>query len=388
MPFGSFKVCLAFLIVVSGSLPGCYDAPDATAETYVERARKQIAEGALSAGVIELRNALQQDPRHAAARALLGQVYLQLGDGLGAERQLLRARDLGRYGHAERSALIQSRLLLGEHKAALKEIPEPLSGENEETTQLLILRGEAFLGMGRLEEAARDFETALISGPDPAAFAGLARIALEMSDMETAERHLAEGLTHNPADPELITLNGKRLMRAEEFAVAETEFGRAVALVQNRPMLSARLGLARAQLAQGKLEDAKVTLQEAAKIAPQNGSVVLLQAFVALARHEYDTANELAQQIINVDKRNLIAIGIAGVSSYFLERFEQANRLLSIYVHRLPGDHEVRQVLGATKLRLGMPASAFDTLQVAAEAKGVGVGFRTLAGFSAIVSVR
>ena len=43
-------------------------------------------------------------------------------------------------------------------------------------------------------------------------------------------------------------------------------------------------------------------------------------------------------------------------------------------------------MLGATKLRLGMPDSAFDVLQAAAEAKGVGVNFRTLAGFSALLS--
>lgn len=62
----------------------------------VEAAGKYRAGGELTAAVIELKSALQRNTDDADARALLGDIYLDLGDGAAAEKELRQAAALGR----------------------------------------------------------------------------------------------------------------------------------------------------------------------------------------------------------------------------------------------------------------------------------------------------
>src|SRR5471030_2345690 len=64
-------------------------------EQLLAQARQYRQLGQDRAAVIELKNVLQKDPAHAMARSLLGQIYLDQGDALSAEKELRRARSLG-----------------------------------------------------------------------------------------------------------------------------------------------------------------------------------------------------------------------------------------------------------------------------------------------------
>ena len=61
----------------------------------MQSARDYIAARDDRAAAIQLRNALQQQPRNAEARFLLGQVLARTGDFLGAEKELRRALEYG-----------------------------------------------------------------------------------------------------------------------------------------------------------------------------------------------------------------------------------------------------------------------------------------------------
>ena len=65
---------------------------DPGAEAYIQRAEAYRQKGEISASIIELKNALQQEPRNARARYLLGRNYLAIRDLASAEKELLRAR--------------------------------------------------------------------------------------------------------------------------------------------------------------------------------------------------------------------------------------------------------------------------------------------------------
>ncbi|MEJ2327729.1 MAG: tetratricopeptide repeat protein, partial [Chromatiaceae bacterium] len=59
-------------------------AVSAQAADSLAEARSYLASGDKKAAVIELKNALQQDPGNATARLLLGETYLRLGEGASA----------------------------------------------------------------------------------------------------------------------------------------------------------------------------------------------------------------------------------------------------------------------------------------------------------------
>jgi cytochrome c-type biogenesis protein CcmH/NrfG len=73
------------------ALAGCDPFQPRTDGDYVAEARKPHDRPELKAAVSELKNALQKNPDNGDARALLGRVETELGDGVGAAKQLRRA---------------------------------------------------------------------------------------------------------------------------------------------------------------------------------------------------------------------------------------------------------------------------------------------------------
>jgi Tfp pilus assembly protein PilF len=66
-----------------------------TSEDYLREAENYLAKGEIQAAVIQLKNALQQDPDNVRARLRLGKIYLRAGQGRAAEKELSQARKLG-----------------------------------------------------------------------------------------------------------------------------------------------------------------------------------------------------------------------------------------------------------------------------------------------------
>ena len=70
-------------------------AYSASTAEYIKEAHSYMEEGKYRSAVIQLKNALQQDPDSAKARYLLGYVYLKAGDPASAQTELSRAIELG-----------------------------------------------------------------------------------------------------------------------------------------------------------------------------------------------------------------------------------------------------------------------------------------------------
>ena len=62
----------------------------AASEKFFQEAKRywQNGEGDANAAVIQLKNALQNDRDHVEARKLLGEIYLRMGNGPAAEKEL------------------------------------------------------------------------------------------------------------------------------------------------------------------------------------------------------------------------------------------------------------------------------------------------------------
>ena len=67
----------------------------------LQRGVQRLQSGNASAAVIQLRNAIQQDPANLKARQLLGQLYLAAGDAVSAEKELRRVFEAQRSDEVE-----------------------------------------------------------------------------------------------------------------------------------------------------------------------------------------------------------------------------------------------------------------------------------------------
>ena len=79
-------------LLLAGSLTACDDAT--STEDFLSRAEDYRDKGDLKASTIELKNALQQDPRNADARWLLGLNHLDMGLVFAAEIELKREQSV------------------------------------------------------------------------------------------------------------------------------------------------------------------------------------------------------------------------------------------------------------------------------------------------------
>ncbi|MCW8904127.1 tetratricopeptide repeat protein, partial [Sedimenticola sp.] len=145
-------LCLSSLLFIAG----CGVVDD---QQYLQNAQKFAAEGDFKSALIELKNALQQDPENSIARTYLGQLYLNTGNHLAAEKELKRAKELGADDNEIFPSL--SRVLL-----QLRKLDDVLAMRTDHLAQqeqgeVLAAQGMAFLLKNEFNKAAERTEQAL-----------------------------------------------------------------------------------------------------------------------------------------------------------------------------------------------------------------------------------
>ncbi|HEV7816416.1 MAG TPA: tetratricopeptide repeat protein [Janthinobacterium sp.] len=102
---------LTLLALLFGGLSACGGSSDVTG--LMAEARSYHQKGEEKAAIIQLKNVLQRETNNAAARLLLGEVYLDTGDALSAEKELRKAQTLGVPAARLMPPLGKAMLLLG-----------------------------------------------------------------------------------------------------------------------------------------------------------------------------------------------------------------------------------------------------------------------------------
>ena len=162
------RLANATLALIAAAVLAACDG-DQSVDDYLARARDLQAAGEFDASVAELKNAIAVFPDSAEARALLGTLYLDAGNGADAAKELQRARRLGAPDDAVRAPLIQAWLQQEDYDRVLLELPAGANLPGE----LLVLRGRALAATGQPGIAREDFRTAAVIDGGPRAYAGL-----------------------------------------------------------------------------------------------------------------------------------------------------------------------------------------------------------------------
>ena len=111
----SLPKALVVYMLLAFTLVAC-DADKNEAE-LVTSAKEYVAKKELRAAIIELKNTLQENPKNAEARYLLGQVNYQVGDMPAAEKEFDRALDYGWNPEQAYVGLLMS--LVGQNKSVV-----------------------------------------------------------------------------------------------------------------------------------------------------------------------------------------------------------------------------------------------------------------------------
>jgi putative PEP-CTERM system TPR-repeat lipoprotein len=322
------------------------------------------AAGDIPAALIDMRNALQQDPKNVKARVLIGELYLEVPDGQAAEAALLRAKQDGADWAAVLKPLTEAELLLGKPQAVLSDTESSDGLPPKLKVSVMAARGEALLALGRVEEAGQTLQAALAHNPHSVdVLTALARLALARNDRSAARERLAQATTEDPGSMAAWSLEGILTFSDGDFTASERAYQRI--LDTRRWNLSARLGIARAQIAAGKLDAAAATLAEVLKAAPANANANYLAALLAYRQRRFVDAQTLVQHTLSVAGDFPSGLLLAGASDLALKRYEQANVYLRRYVQLVPQNLEARKLLAIVEVQLGEATEAVKTLSPA-----------------------
>jgi putative PEP-CTERM system TPR-repeat lipoprotein len=365
------------LIALNVGLAGCSKVQ--SAEALVSEAKEYRQKGDNKAAIIQLKNALQKNADDAQARYLLGVIYNETGDPLSAEKELRKALSLGMSPATVAPSLGTALLMLGQFQKVLDETNQVAAEKAD--AELLTLRGNAYLALGKPAEAKDSFDRALKNKADfPDALIGLARHALTQKDVDAAMRFVERAITTNPNYPNAWLFKGD-LLRAQgkvEPALATYDEVLKIKPGDSRAHIS-KAGL---EINAKKFDAAKASIDAARKSASGDLTVIYIQALLDYSQGKYAAAWESLQQVLRAAPEHMPSLLLAGAVQHNLGSTQQAEHHLKKYLEQNPRDLFATRLLAASLLNNGDTQRAINILMSALKDAPQDVHLLSLAGES------
>ncbi|HED36446.1 MAG TPA: PEP-CTERM system TPR-repeat protein PrsT [Gammaproteobacteria bacterium] len=361
-------VTSALMLIVVGVLVAC--SPAVNDKKLVQSAKSYMAENQVRAAAIELKNALQANPKNAEARYLLGKISLQTGDLASAEKEFQRALQMGWSAEAALTGKMRALVAQKKYKEMLEITDSTTEWAVAGQANFLALKAMAFLGQGDMQSAKRNLSSAAKLDAD--AYDVLkTRLLLQLVERKNkdAELTLARALKLYPDDSELMLL-GAGLAAANKQNEEATRYYKKVIKISpvNVMTLNSRrayLGLLKLAVLAKDSEQIK-KLREvfvASKINDPEVNYVL--AVAAFDEKNFDMAEEYLQKILKVSSSNGPTLLLSGSVSFAKQDFEKAAYYLSKYVVNYPENNGARKLLGRAYMALGQSNNAMTEFNTA-----------------------
>ena len=352
------------LIFVAVTVAYFWSQSNLDAADYYQRAQTLHSEGNPKAAIIELKNALQNDATHLDSRWLLGEIYLALGDGLGAEKEFEHAKELGKQGPEVRINLLRAMLLQLRWEEVIGAL---LTGPTvDQDPGLLLIRARANLGRAKLELVRPDLEAALELDPELSeAQRLLARLAIFEKNSDEAERLIDQSLEHSSEDLESWVIKGEIAFSKGELEEARTAFTNALGISNDH--LLARAGMTRTLLALREPDAALEHIDFLALANPHNPTSYYLRALVAQQKRDMDGMQDSLREVLRVVPSHGPSLRLLGAIHYERKENEQAEEFLSRYLDVVPTDLTATRLLGAIYIKQREFERAISILETAVE---------------------
>lgn len=365
---------VAFLAIVplnstsfAATTGGAIDAP--TASYFYEDALKWFHASDYRAAVIQLKNALQQNPRNLPARILLGRTLNKLGNGEEAEHQLKLARGAGANDSQILAPLGEAYLAQGKSETLLRDFPAGRRLPAIEA-EVRVLRGRALLNLNQTQDSEEQFLSALSIKPDfVKGLIGLASLRMSVGGMEQAEKLLDRAMAQEPDNESAWHMKGKIRLSRNDWRGALDYFDKTLSL--SPVNLDARVDRASVYLITGRRDDALEDLDIVSKDAPKHPRAGLLRALAFVQMGERQKALAMLDDVtlwiglISTETfdKNPQSMLLMGAIHYSLKRYEDAVPYLLRYNELAPHTLITRKMLGMIYMLRGDNRSALELLE-------------------------
>ncbi len=345
----------------------------------LDQARQHLDEGRVAVAMIEARSLLQKNSLNADAQLLLGRIFAAQGDAASAEQEIRKAEKLGIDRASIGVALAESLLNGGRFERLLDEIKPDADARGDSAAELLAMRGEAQLALGRGPEATGSFNAALLAAPAHArALLGQAQLA--MLDKDTAKASLLVDRAQT-ARPQLLSV----WLTKADIAKASNQPDQAIAALEQAIKLAPgnlmpRLAVAGLQIDAERFVEAQAHLDQLRKMAPKHPLVNHTQAALHLRQHQFAPAREAALLAVAAAPGYVPAVRLLAEAELETGFAQQAQTRLQQLLQANPGNPGVRRDFIAAMLRIHQPALALEALAPLLQQAPVAPEWLALAG--------
>ncbi len=384
MKFKADKKTLLFMIFLSAiALFSC--TKEISSDERVTQAKTLLASENYKEAVIQLKKALQTEPDNRDARLLLGEVYILLGDGPSAEKELKHAGRLGENKPGIKILLGKAFILQKKYKQALDVLQVSDMETGEKKSLVLSLRGQVYLQQADFELADKAYRQAIsLDKNNAAAYIGMAKLALNRSNFSEVEKYLKQALAVDPKEKEVWIVKGQMYRQLGKLPEAEQTFKRV--LTKNKIVTeqeyNATINLINVQILLGKLDEAGKHISALSRVLPHHPYPKYLKAWLAYQKKNYTLTNTLLLELQKKIPDHMPSLLLLGASNYALGNYEQANVFLTRFVNRMPTHIQARKLLGAVRLMLNQPKKAMDVLRPALNGDDKDAGLLAMAGMA------
>lgn len=330
-------------------------------EEHIAQAQQHISSGDNNTAIIELKSAIQTDPKNAEARFLLGKIYMQTNEFASAEKELTRARDLG-YSAAEVIPFLSQAYQRNQTIVGLSTLDTSAVSNNETAkAQVSFYKLQSLVELEKKSEAYQLIDEIKVLDTD-SIYQDLALVYVTILDNDQvgAELQLNNIRKEAPTNRDLLDMLARLYIVQNKRVEAVEVLGE---YIKQSPDDLEKLFIYTGLLIEvGQTDEAQVHADKLIKISPNNPLLNQMQAVILASQDEHQGAFVAAEKSINLGNSNPVARLIAGYSAFKVNDFINANKHLSLIAASLPDDHPGLKMLAASQLELGLSLQASQVL--------------------------
>ena len=314
------------------------------------------------AAVIQLKNAVEKNPKSGEVRALLGRALLESGDTVGAELELQRADALDYHSPSMLPWRAKALMAQAKYAKVVRDFEGLEIADPGLAAEIQTLVANAYLAQGMTDDAVAAVDKALIASRQYAAAIVLkSRLTAAKGDVDGALKRLDDLLATAPSDADAWQLKADLLFKLKAADAAAVEAYRKVLAIDNS-RTEAHMNLASLHLARHDLVAAGQQVEELKRLGPKRPSTQFFEAKLAAANGDYKHAHDVLQPVLQALPNNVMVMHLAGGIDYELGSLASAESLLGRALKLSPASAPVRRLLAQTYLKSHKPSEALAVL--------------------------